>query len=274
MKYSIAVLLFLICVGEAISQDKIYKKDKSVIECKITEIGLDEIKYLDPNLVDGPVISIAVDELSKIELSSGRVIEFKDRLTDPNSYANDKKVALKLHFLSPLLEHLAFTYERSLRPGRSFESEIGLIGVGFNTNPEVRSSGVFISAGYKFLKTPDFYSSRLKYSHILRGVYVKPQIAISIYETKSDYYNQFGNITDYEESVVAGAFLLNLGNQIVYDNFFLIDYSVGLGYGFTSQSSSNNDNYSYRGNHYGFLLGGNDVPIAVTAKVKIGILIK
>jgi len=274
MKTTLAIFLFLICAGQAISQDKIYKKDKSVIECKVTEIGLEEIKYLDPNLVDGPVISIAVDELSKIELSSGRVIEFTDRLTDPNSYADDRKVAIKLHFLSPLFEHLAFSYERSLRPGRSFESELGIIGIGFNTNTEVRSNGAFISAGYKFLKTPDFYSSRLKYSHILRGVYVKPQVIISIYETKSDFYNQFGNISDYEESVVAGAFLLNIGNQIVYDNIFLIDYSVGLGYGFTSQSSSNNDNYSYRGNHYGFLLGDNNVPIAATAKIKIGILIK
>ncbi|MEQ8475564.1 hypothetical protein [Fulvivirga sp.] len=274
MKNLLAILIVLICAGQAIAQDKIYKKDKSVIECKIVEIGLDEIKYVDHLLEDSPIISIAIDDLSKIELSSGRVIEFKDRLTDPNSYADDRKVALKFHFLSPLMEHIGFSYERSIKPGSSFESEIGIIGIGFNTNREVRSNGIYISAGYKFLKTPDFYSKRFKYSHILKGAYVKPQLIFTAYELNNERYDPFGNAYDNKENVVAGAFIMNLGSQTVYNNLFLIDYSVGVGYGFSSQSNSSDDYNSYRANHYAFLLGSSDVPLAITGKIKLGILIK
>jgi hypothetical protein len=50
------------------AQDKIIKKDKSVIDCKIVEIGLNEVKYLDSDLADGPIISIGVDALTKLSL--------------------------------------------------------------------------------------------------------------------------------------------------------------------------------------------------------------
>jgi hypothetical protein len=69
----------------------------------IIEIGLNETKYLDPEMTDKPIVSISVDGLSKILFSNGRVIEFKNRLNEPNTYADDRKSAIKLHFMSPLL---------------------------------------------------------------------------------------------------------------------------------------------------------------------------
>lgn len=278
MKYPLVILMLLMCLGNAISQDKIVKKDKSVIECKITEVGLDEIKYIDPELTDGPVISISVDDIAKIEFSNGRVIEFKDKLNDPSSYSDDKKVALKMHFLSPIFENLAFSLEKNIRPGQSYETEVGLIGVGFDTDPDNKSSGVWISGGFKFLKTPDFYSKQFKYAHILKGSYVMPQIILSFYQNKyypNNYYpNPSPSYGMEERDVVAGALIINIGKQIVYNNAFLIDYSFGLGYGFSNHNDNNNEYQSYNPYHYGFLLGSDNFPIAATAKLKIGLLIK
>lgn len=261
----------------ALAQDKIYKKDKSVIDCIVTEIGLNEIKYyLSPEeLRSSPIISISVDQVAKIVLSSGREIEFNDPLEDPNVYVDDKKRAIKVHFLSPLLEHLAFSYEKSLKPGRSIESEVGLIGIGFNTDEFEKSRGVFVSTGYKFMRTPDFYSSRMKYSHILKGGYVKPQVMLGFYRNETEDFFAFSSTArTVERDIFIGAFMINFGKQIIYDNAFLFDYSIGLGYGFAQESNFSEpsaDPYE-KVYHYGFLGGESSVPIALSFRLKIGLV--
>ncbi len=155
------------------------------------------------------------------------------------------------------------------------EAEIGLIGVGFNTDEINESAGLYISSGYKFVKTPDFYSSRTKYAHILKGAYVKPQILLTFYRNESEYYFfNSGGYDDLKRDVFGGAFVINLGKQIIYDNAFLIDYSAGLGYGFVLESnfSPSGSETNERGYHYGFAGGANDFPIAVTFRVKVGLL--
>lgn len=273
--FTLAITIF--CLTTSFAQDKIYKKDKSIIDCVVKEIGLNEIKYRLPEdeLKDSPVIAISVDQVIKVVLSSGRVVEFTNPLNDPASYADDKKNALKVHFLSPLLEHTAFSYEKSIRPGRSFETEFGIIGLGFKIDDLERNTGIYLSSGYKFMKTPDFYSSRYKYAHILKGGYVKPQIAISVYNNEFQGFNfNTGTTTRQDQTVFAGALLINVGKQIIYDNFFLIDYSIGLGYGFSNLDGDTfDDNDNHRNNHFGFILGGRDSPIAVAARLKIGILL-
>jgi hypothetical protein len=112
----------------------------------------------------------------------------------------------------------------------------------------------------------------------LKGSYVKPQLLLSIYNnqyTPSYYTTTPNSLFSYKQdrNIVAGAFIINLGKQIVYDNFFLIDYSFGLGYGFSNQSQSNQENDNFRANHFGFLLAKNEFPIAVSFKVKIGFLL-
>jgi hypothetical protein len=265
-------LLFALC-HISFAQDKIHTKDKSVLDCKIAEIGINEIKYYPSGTTGAPLISIEIAYVRKVILANGQVIEFGNLMTDPATYVDNKKHAIKMHFLSPLMENLAFSYEKSIRPGRSVESEFGIIGLGFNTNPDNKSAGVFIGSGYKFMKTPKFYSSRLKYSHILKGSYVKPQLLISMYHNKSEDLFLYKNPS--EKDIVAVALIVNLGKQIVYDNFFLIDYSFGLGYGFSNQSGDvNDDGSTFRANHYGFMSGSNDFPLAFCTKLKIGLLIK
>jgi len=279
MKKSLLFTLMFFCAVAVLAQDKIYKKDQTVIECKVIEVGLDEVKYKETDIQDSPIISVAIESLLKVELSNGRVIEFKDPLTDPSSYVDDKKSAFKMHFFSPLLEHMSFAYERSIKPGRSFETTLGLIGVGFDSDEYNKSSGVALAAGYKFMRTPDFYSKRFKYAHILKGAYIKPQLLLSIYRneyTESFYYGPGSVNGTRETDIVAGAFIINLGKQVIFDNFFLIDWSFGLGYGFSNQNDIDDGefNESWRANHYGFLLGDDTFPIAVSASFKIGVLLK
>ncbi len=276
-KINLALLLLLFSIS-SFAQDKIHKRDKTVIDCIITEIGIEEIKYYlsKEEMRNSPMISIAVSEVAKVVLSSGREIEFKDPLNDPSLYTENKQHALKLHFLSPLVEHLAFAYEKSIKPGRSFEAELGIIGLGFDTDPYNTSTGFYASSGYKFIRTPDFYSSRMKYSHILKGSYIKPQLLFSVYQNEQDNFNFLsGRDETNDRNIIAGALLLNFGKQIVYDNAFLIDYSVGIGYGFSNQGNSDaNDFFDFRASHFGFVAGDNDTPIAASARLKIGFLLK
>ena len=278
MKKINLALLFLSFAVLSFAQDKIYKRDKTVIDCMITEIGVEEIKYYlsGEDVRNSPIFSISVSEVAKIVLSSGREIEFKDPLNDPSLYTENKQHALKLHFLSPLNEHLAFAYEKSLKPGRSFEAELGIIGLGFDTNPYSKSTGFFAASGYKFIRTPDFYSSRMKYAHILKGSYIKPQLLFSVYQNEQENFNfSSGRDETDDRNIIAGALLINFGKQIVYDNTFLIDYSVGIGYGFSNQDNDDVDDFfDFRVSHYGFLAGDNDVPIAASARLKVGFLLK
>lgn len=265
MKRSLLFILFLLICHLATAQDVIYKKDKTTIECKIVEIGLDEIKYKDHELEDSPIIVISIDVIYKVVLASGREIIFTDLLNDPGAYADDKKRAIKFHFLSPLFEHIGISYEKSIRPGKSFETEFGMIGLGFNTDENTSGRGAYASGAIKFLKTPDYYSKRFKYAHILKGAYVKPQLILSTYELKR-------NSQDIK-SITAGAIIMNVGNQQIYNNSFIIDYSVGFGYGISNQGNFNQEGFDVRVNHYGFLLGDRNTPWAFSARFKIGFLL-
>lgn len=273
---TIAFLFLIFISASVIAQDKIIKRDKTEIECYILEIGLDEIKYKLEKDGDYPSISIAVDDVFKIIMRNGREMMFHDPMQDMEVYIDDKKNAIKFHFLSPISNHLGFSFERSLKPGRSYETELGIIGVGYDFNDYETSSGVFFSAGYKFMKTPDFYVRRMKYAHLLKGSYIKPQVLFSIYsvEGSDPYYQNYS----YDNNYFSGVLLLNLGKQIVFDNAFLVDYSFGVGYGFTEENirRRNMPQYYYEGSrayHYGFVGGTDGFPLVVAARLKIGILV-
>lgn len=261
------LLIFLIistAVSFANAQDKIIKKDKSTIECKIVEIGVEEIKF---KLIDNDelVIAISVDEVMKVIFASGREMMFANPLEDPDLYEGDHKNALKMNFMSPVVGFLGFSYEKSLKPGKSIENEFGIIGIGF---VDESAGGIYLASGLKFFKTPDFYSKRIKYSHVLKGTYIKPQLNLAIYGYEN-YYN-YPTPGPVKENIIAGAILCHLGKQIVYNNSFVLDYSVGVGYGFVSQSETHTFYEATKLYHYGFLLTGSDVPVAFSAKLKIG----
>lgn len=262
---SMLLILLTVFVSAQITraQDQIHKKTKEVINCKVKEIGLDEIKYNRPG-ENEILYSISKDKISKIVLENGEEIVIKDNFRDSENYIDNKKNAIKIDFLAPLTGNTTFAYERSIRPGRSFEVTLGLIGLGVDPNDN-NQAGFFVKGGYKFIKSPDFYLRGMRYAHILKGSYVKPEIAFGYYS--KDFYDYDFYNNESRAEVISGALFLNLGKQWIYDNSFLMDIYFGVGYGF--DSGPNDGDY-----HYGYSIAPNEFPIAFQAGLKIGFLFK
>jgi len=247
------------------AQDQIHKKTSEVINCKVKEVGLDEIKYQLPEPNDDIIYSISKDKISRVVLENGQEIIFKDNFSDPENYIDNKKNAIKVDFLSPLTGNTTFAYERSIKPGRSFEVTLGIIGLGIDPG-EVNPAGFFTKGGIKFIKSPDFYMRGMRYAHVLKGGYVKPEIAIG-YFSQDDYYDSYYSSGTTRETIISGALFLNIGKQWIIDNAFLMDIYFGFGYGFS-------DGSYYEAYYYGYFIGDGSFPIAFQAGLKIGGLFK
>jgi len=61
-------------------------------------------------------------------------------------------------------------YEQNIKPGKSWETALGIIGLGADPQ-DVNPRGVYGKFAYKFMRNPDFYSTKMHYSHILKGAY-------------------------------------------------------------------------------------------------------
>jgi hypothetical protein len=179
--------LSMLLPGSAVfAQDLIMKKNNELIKCKIKEIGLDEIKYNLPEYSQDVLLSIDKDDIVKIIFENGKEMEFQKKMTNPETYRENKKNIIKVDFLSPLTGNTTFAYEHSLRPGRSVEASLGIIGLGIDPG-EKNPGGAFIKFGYKFIKDPDFYLRGMRYAHILKGGYIKPEVALGF--LSRDTYN-------------------------------------------------------------------------------------
>jgi hypothetical protein len=268
MKKLFFIFIILLQAIAVFGQDIIYKKNNQTINCKIVEIGLVEVKYQIPEKYKDVVLVIAKDDISKIKYENGEEQTFVNEMTDKNSYADNKLNAIKFHFFSPMYDYLAISYEHSLKAGQSIEGTLGIIGIGYdpqNTNPE----GAFAKLGYKFIKNPDFYLRGMKYAHLLKGTYFKPEIAISTYSVNlSTYDYNTGNTNLTRQSTFSGAFLLNVGKQWVFENRFAVDFSIGLGYGVTNLSKND---YSGITSQYGFTVDPGS-GLAYTSNFKVAYL--
>lgn len=260
MKNSVLIILLLVSVA-TIAQDKIVKKSGDVISCEVTEVGMEEVKYAYENK---PNVIFGLDKalIDRIEFATGEIVKIEANTMDnPDYYANQANHALKINFLSPLAGSTEFTYEQSIKPGKSWEASLGIIGLGLDPQ-EHDAAGVYGKFAYKFMKSPDFYMHRMHYSHILKGAYFAPEIALRY--LKYDAYNY--NYYSYTESTerkedFAFALTLKFGKQWIFDDSFLVDVFWGLGYGI----SGNND-----GINYGFIAGNEEIPIAVTGGLRVG----
>jgi len=264
IKQMILLIAVLLVSVSAFAQDQIIKKNKDIIECKVREIGMDEVKYILPDYPPDVLFTIEKDKITKVIFENGQEIEITNEMMNPENYEEQKKNALKVDFLSPLTGNLTFAYERSLKPGRSIEASLGIIGLGIDPN-DYDPAGVFGKFGMKFIKSPDFYLRGMRYAHILKGGYVKPEIMFGYYtiDEDGDYYEippETGR-----KSVFSGGIQLILGKQWIMDDLFLVDFFVGMGYGFDNQDG---------GYNFGWAITGGGVPLSFSTGLKIGILFK
>jgi hypothetical protein len=120
----------------------------------------------------------------------------------------------------------------------------------------------------------------MKYSHLLKGWYFRPDVNFAAYNRDFEYYDyNNNNYINSRGEVISGALTLSFGKQWVLSNVFLIDIYGGVGYGFSNQKTNlpdNIDQYYYYGNegyNYGFVVTP-DIPLAFTAGFKVGFLTK
>lgn len=236
MKKLLLSIAFMFVVVHLFAQDIIYKKNKEQINCKVIEIGLVEVKYVIPEKYKDVVMVIAKDDIEKIKYANGEEVTFTNEMYDKKSYAENHLNVIKFHLFSPLNTTLSFGYEHSLGAGKSVEATLGIVGIGYDPL-EIKPAGAYFQLGYKFIKSPDFYLRGMRYAHLLKGTYFKPEIAFSGFSYANTYYDMFSNPTGSRRKVYAGAILLNVGKQWVFDNRFSIDFSVGFGYGVINESS-------------------------------------
>ncbi len=264
--YVLLFLTFLLSAIFAQAQDKLHLRNGETLDVKVIEFGIAEIKYKKwPVNADAPTFSVEKTQVKKIQLETGEVFEYQaSTFGDSLHYAGQKQRALKLNFLSPLNSTLALGYEKSLKPGQSFEVELGWIGAGFDPSG-IRPRGVTARVGWKFLRSPDFYTAGMRYAHILKGGYIKPEVVFSTYSRDLLFFDFLGQNNDNKRvSNTGAAFLINFGKQWVFDDTFLIDLFFGIGYGV-----SDNDFVQY-----GFFGGDGSFPIAFNSGMRIGLLLK
>lgn len=270
------LVLFLLFAGAAMAQDKIYLKDGDVIECKITEVGEDQVKYTTEE-TDDVVMTMSTMRIQKIVFASGKEMTFSSGANDPGRYHSTKKNAFKFGLFSPLTGATSFGYERSLAPGRSLEATVGIIGLGWDESLYANQAGGYIKAGYKFINSPAYQLKGMTYASLLRGWYVRPELAFSYFDMDINYYNpQTGAYEMDRRGYAAGALLLNVGYQWVLGDAFLIDFFGGIGYGIDNVDNNSSSIYYYDGPdgyYYGFAKPS-DAPIAFSGGIKIGLITK
>lgn len=279
------------------SQDRIYRQNGKVVEAKIIEVGASEVKYREFNNPDGPIYVLETDRIKKIVYQSGKEEKFTENLLDPERYSGQRNKAIKLNFLSALYGYTEIGFEKSTGVGKSYELSLGIIGAGKagiidyyyyspnNQFREVKRSpfGIFVSAGYKFGKLPDFIIfGKSRATHLMQGTYVKPIVYVGNYKENKIVYKGNNIYEVGKQNVTFGALQLELGRQWVLGERFLLDTYWGLGYGFDNKKDSFDDQtgntYYYFDNttayNYANARGGKSPGVSGTWGIKLGWLLK
>jgi len=277
MKNWILSLVLFGAVASLQAQDMIIFKDKTVEEVKIVEVTPDYIKYREFEAADDAVtFSIERDYIQKLVFESGRVMDLSMQMIDDKRvYAGQRDRAIKMDVAGISGNYSFITYEQAIDPSTSWEAGIIFIGAGFDSNfwSEERAMGAGINMGYKFKRAPNFYMQRMRYGHIMRGAYIKPNMFVNIYNyDRIDYDHPPDPVTfmypTSREFAVAGSVQLDFGNQLIFSDRFLVDYAVGIGYGFTTKDTWNMTNYGF----YGGYGSDSGVPYTYNFTLRIGYL--
>jgi hypothetical protein len=272
MKIKIGIVILLLFIVNLISaqekyEDKLVKRDGKTINCKVKEIGDDEIKYLEEGIGTDVILSIDASKVEKIIFADGREYKIDNSMSTYEDFSKQRKNAVKFNLFLPISGAYAFSYERSIKPGSSIEGEIGIISSGKNDVTSLEAHGIFFKAGYKLIRSPDFYLKGMKYAHILKGSYVKPELAITSFSyDKSQDSFQSGSTDSDTGSTTKMAILINGGKQVVYNNRIAIDVFIGAGYAF----GKIDDSLRY----FAFTGFSNESSFVMTGGLRVGFLFK
>ncbi len=265
----LALSLFVVLFSTitATAQDIIHRKNGKTIEAKIIEVSEAEVKYKLFTQPDGVTFVMDAGLIKKIVLANGAVHKFEEggSIDNKEYYEGQKKNAYKVNFLGIIFGYTTLGYERSLKPGASFDARLTFIGLGSTSTASYSSSnssfnpkllGIGLTGGYKFINKPDYYSSRQRYSHILKGSYIRPEITLATYSEDRQTYS-YTPPNNYQPTIkrintTYGCLMLTFGKQWVFENAFLVDVYSGIGVGAQTIKNTNSYNeFGVSGRNYG-----------------------
>ena len=113
----ILTILFLAIQFYTFGQDKIILNNKKVIDGKILEVGLNEIKYKPSDNLEGPEYSIAKKEVQLILFSNGKeeiIKNTKNRKEFLDSIFIKYRNSITTDLFSPIYNDFSLAYERRL----------------------------------------------------------------------------------------------------------------------------------------------------------------
>lgn len=245
MKHFLLSLMLISAAFVASAQDKIYTTtQKTPIEGEVTEVGQAEIKYK-PTGRPFPITTLDKQDVIKIVYANGEVFMINNPLKDYTVYAGQHKWNAKIDLLSPLLGYTNLFLEHSLKPGRSVEYQLNLIGVGKNQNlwysnysgfaneAKFDARGAGLGIGMKFLRLPDYVNGSVRLRHILQGSYIKPAISASYYTRNflvPDSNGVMGQLAN--KPVFAINPNITFGRQFILDNTISLEFYATIGYSF------------------------------------------
>lgn len=289
MKKIICLALLILGIQIAANaQDKIFRKNGSIITCKIIEIGTDDIKYVPNDNLTGPTYSIAKDNIKYIVFANGKKESYEVSWKDHEQYSDQLKHAIKIDFFAPLLGYSQISYEKNVGVGKAYEIGIGIIGLGtsaqlnyYNTQLHTikkKQVGAFISAGYKFNKLPEYLFGKTRFTHIMQGSYAKPILYVGNYAENRIAFKGNSNYEVEKQNITFAALQIELGKQWIFADKFLLDGYFGIGYATDNKRSSNDWDYSTSTDlsafNYANIRLGKTPSISFTFGVKLGLLIK
>lgn len=238
----IALFICLIGANKLMAQDKMLLRGKAdTLQVKIIELGVDDVKYkIWPEDNSMPIMVEKKERIRKIIFANGTVMKFaEDEFSNAQNYASQRKMAVKIDLFSPIRKVFSGSFEYSIKPGMSVEAGIGVIGIGSYTSDVYNfseSDGGFLRVGVKFINQPDYHMKGMRYTHILKGGYIRPEAMFIHHENygTSNLWSMGGsgyNSVNNKTVVNGGAFIINFGKQWVFSDIFCVDFFIGPGIG-------------------------------------------
>lgn len=281
--------LFTISSIEANAQDIIHRKNGKKVEAKISEIGVNEIKYKDYNNPDGPTYTIEKALIKQIVFENGKIEKYDQQNQDSENkewYYDNRKNAIKLSLFGPLRGYSEISYERNIKVGQAYEVSLGFIGLGRNpilhydwqNNKDIykNQKGVFVSGGYKFSNMPSFvFFGKPRQKHLFHGSYIKPILYLGMYSENHFVTTDISQVLE-RQKVTFGNVHIEFGKQWEFANSVVFDLYFGAGYGFDNKkyefSDGNNPQIAEFANNYTSNRIGRAPGFSMTFGAKFGLL--
>lgn len=231
----VLIIILIYFSSNSFSQDIIVKYNQDSIYCNIIDVNPKTIKYDSTKYSNKTIFEINRKDVLKIIFENKEELSIYNDSSSIDIYTNFKKNALTFYLLSPFVGHIGIGYERYITHKASFDYGMSFI---YGRYQYQRTEvGGTARLGYKFIKRKDYSKEQVRFTHITKGTYFKPELVFSAFNSSYNFTNNDGIIETHSDDVFSVVLIINYGVQYVYDNAFLMDFYFGLGGGFSSSEA-------------------------------------